>query len=81
MFTIARIEVLLITQRKVFVKHATLIDKCKKKRRKVEKPEKYIFLIVYMSAIKGDFGYLEFILLCLPSNFLMTFRTSSENYL
>ena len=32
MFIIARIEVLLITQRRVFVKHTTLIDECKNKR-------------------------------------------------
>ena len=31
MFTIARFGVLLITQTKVFVKHTTLIDKCKNK--------------------------------------------------
>ena len=31
MFTIARLEVLQITRRKVFVKHTTLIDKCKNK--------------------------------------------------
>ena len=31
MFTIAILEVLLITERKVFVKHTTLIDKCKNK--------------------------------------------------
>ena len=36
MFTIARFEVLLITQTKVFVKHTTLIDKCKNKRKKCE---------------------------------------------
>ena len=33
MLTIARLEVLLITQKKVFVKHSTLIDKCKNKRK------------------------------------------------
>ena len=33
MFTIARLEVLLNTQKKVFVKHTTLIDKCKNKRK------------------------------------------------
>ena len=33
LFTIARLEVLLITQTKVFVKHTTLIDKCKNKRK------------------------------------------------
>ena len=32
-FTIAKLEVLLITQRKVFVKHTTQIDKCKNKRK------------------------------------------------
>ena len=34
-FTIARPEVLLITQRKVFVKHITLIDKGKNKSKNV----------------------------------------------
>ena len=33
MFTIARLEVLLITERKVLVKHTTLIDKCKNTRK------------------------------------------------
>ena len=33
MLTIARLEVLLISQRKVLVKHTNLIDKCKKKRK------------------------------------------------
>ena len=32
MFTIARFVVLLVTQRKVFVEHTTLIDKCKHRR-------------------------------------------------
>ena len=32
MFTIARLEVMLITERKVFVKYTTIIDKCKNKR-------------------------------------------------
>ena len=33
MFTIARLKVMLITQRKVFIKHTTLFDKCKNKRK------------------------------------------------
>ena len=33
MFTLARFEVLLITQTKVFVKHTALIDKCNNKRK------------------------------------------------
>ena len=33
MFSIARLEALLLTQGKVFVKHTTLIDECKNKRK------------------------------------------------
>ena len=33
MFSIARLDVLLITQGKLFVKHTILIDECKNKRK------------------------------------------------